>query len=739
MNWFSRAAAVPALLFFATLHFAVSAHAVDTVTEPEKRLFLGIPQQCAFLQAENLLLMANGGGVYAFDAASGAQRWHRYLVSTRGYQGVTFGKRQVLGWSEQGVFLLDAATGRETWWRRNSQCGDVYAARLSPDESRAVVIGERGCLLYGVTDRTQRVLPAMPGFQGWLPGGQAMMFAQYDRGNENQVRKWRIMDADTGTVTPCWEEPYSWEIPAPSFSSLGQFAELTGDGDDGGTLKIRDARTGTVLREFKDTAGLSRYVSWMRDGKRLLCVTADRKELRVVDAETGAVQFALSRDGHRFALNTLFEDEAGAAWVFSKDGANHRYAWNLAPDGAPRKVLDGSLIAPAGFYFDRSEPGRLITMGMEEDRLWVYAVYALDGMRKLAEWRCRVPKQIYGGFSVNKALTHAAGSYPVNSDGYSNPQNMVFGLYVQDCEAPLRTGPGRVLAMSPDGKYLALQTDKQVACLYDAEADRLVAQYTATGAEQGQRSMNAVFSDDGKRVALNTRDAIEVTELSGDFPRRSMAMDEQKRLWGGGLCFSPNGERLLFGEYNTAWLFDTASGALLHRFEETERFADLYSYRGGFWSGLAETAKDWAGLVTDRFKAGSYLSATFAEGGSRVITHTAGQILRVWDAESGRMLHAIHTRLPEKRNRDGRISNQIALSANRRFAFVCNGDNYAPAALYSVADGTLLRQYRLPESSWPTGTPADDGRTVYVSGGMSLCQWPGAPQDLLDQLSDMGQ
>ena len=159
MNWFSRAAAVPALLFFATLHFAVSAHAVDTVTEPEKRLFLGIPQQCAFLQAENLLLMANGGGVYAFDAASGAQRWHRYLVSPRGYQGVTFGKRQVLGWSVQGVFLLDAATGRETWWRRDSQCGEIYSARLSPDESRVVTICDQGCLLYGVTDRTQRVLP----------------------------------------------------------------------------------------------------------------------------------------------------------------------------------------------------------------------------------------------------------------------------------------------------------------------------------------------------------------------------------------------------------------------------------------------------------------------------------------------------------------------------------------------------------------------------------------------------
>ena len=730
---------VSVLLSGAALLGAPFAHAAgELVTEPERCIFLGAPYEFAFMQAENLLLMNNRGGLYAFDIASGEQRWHRYLASPGGYVGAAFGKRQVLGWSDQGVFLLDAVTGRETWWRRDSQCGQAYQASLSPDESRVVLCCERGSLLYGVTDHSQRVLPQISGFCGWLSGSKAVIFVKAEGQGDKQTQNWQVMDTDTGTVTPCWQEPRSWEDSRPAFSHLGQFASVLEGDNNSRTLKIRDTRTGTVLHEFGDVAGLSSYVFWMQDGKRLCCTTEDRKEARVIDAETGAVQFALSREGHSFVVSRPFEDGLGTAWIFSKDGANHRYAWNLAPDGTPRKVLDGARISPAHFYFDRSLPGRWATMTMEEDRLWVYAVHALENSQKLAEWRCRVPKQLYGGFTVNKALTHVVGSYQVKSDDYGRPQNMMFTLYVQDREAPVRTGHGRVLAISPDGRYLALQTDDKETCLYDAESDRIADIYAVADKTEGQRSMNASFSDDGKRMVVNTTTTIEVTDLSEGYPRRSMALGDNKGLWWVTLCFSPDSARLLCGGNDRSWLFDAATGALLHSFEETERFADLYSYQGGgFWNSLAESAKDWAGLVTDRFKQGGHVDVAFADNGSRVITYAAGQVVRVWDAGSGRMLHAIHTGLPEKRNREGTISNKITLSANGRFAFSSNGDNYARAALWSVADGTLLRRYQLPESTWAQAMPADDGKAVSVISNYNLYRWPGAPQELLDQLPNL--
>ncbi len=709
---------------------ATAAHgqeSVVTVTEPEKCLFLGTPGRLAYLQEDNLVLMANGGGVYAFDVATGAQQWHRYLVSRRGFMGAEFGKHQVLCWSEQGVFLLDAATGKELWWRRNTGCGTICSAHLSPDESRVLAVCGQGIVLYGVADRSQRALPALREFLCWLPDGRTMLFSDISWNRDKSTRKWQTMDIDTGRMTLCREEPGSWYDPAPTCSSLGQLAEWSEDDKGGGTLKTRDARTGTVLHEFSDVGALSQTLYWLRDGKRLFCVTSDRKEGRVIDAETGAVQFALSRDGQRFAASYPFEDRTGTAWVFSRDTANHRYACKMAQDGEPRRVLDGAHLAPSHFWPSRSGPGLLATTNEEEDRLCVYTLYDMNNMGKVAEWCCRLPRPQWGGFTANKALTHVSCACRPKGDDYNHVRNEIFTLNVRDREVPVRTGRGGVRAISPDGKCLVVQTDDKESCLYDAEKDRVLGLYTVEDEGDHTIYMRAVFSDDGKRVAVNNTRIIEVTDLTGDFPRRTMAtsLKKDERLWGTDILFSPDGKRLLCGGNNCARLFDADTGVLLHTFEETERFAFPYSEGYGFFGTLFTMAKDWAGMVTDRFKYDNRLDIAFAEGGSRVIASTAGQVIRVWDAESGRLLQTIHTGLPEKRNADGRINNQITLSANGGFAFASNWDNFAPATLWSLADGVPLRRYQLPETSWGYGIPTDDGKAVIVSSNDNLYRWKG--------------
>jgi len=721
------------MAFGCAMLYGGMAGAVDTVTEPEKCLKRAAPYQLAFLEKENLLITVGGSGIYAYDATTGEQRWHRYLNSSSGYQGASLQKRRVLGWSEWGVFLLDAVTGKEVWWRRDSGVGEVHYAQLSRDGNQILTVGERSSVLYGIQDRSQKVLPAMPTFLGWFEDGRSMMFMTVDMvgdtngGNGNRVRRWKILDIVTGAVTQCREEQDALDMAWPYFSSRGQFAQMTGGDGDRHTLQISNARTGAVVRELSDLGDTGRFAIWLQDGKRLFFTSADRKVARVIDADTGETLISLSGEGHRFG--TPFEEDTETPWVFSTDAANNEYVWKLAPDGTPRKVLDGSRFSTEHFSFDRIMPWRLVTLDMQEDRFRIYAVYSLDGANKLAEWRCRTPKQLYREFKASKGLTHVCTCFPIKRENYGRPANMTFALYGRDSEDPVRTGPGSVLAISPDGRYLALQTDDRLACLYDAETNRVVGQYAPSEKGEGWSSMTATFSDDGKRMALNNSECVEVTSLSEDYPRRTLHSGDG-RMWYTKLCFSPDGKRLLSGGQNRAWLFNTENGALLHTFDENERFAEMYQYqRGGFWESLANSAKDWAGMVTDRFKQGSQLEAVFSGDGNRIITHMSAQVIRVWDTQTGHLLHTIHTGLPERRTPRGEIRNSIVLSENGRFAFAYNGNGNGPAGLWSLEDGELVRKYRLPESTWLSGVPQDDGKAVFVINNWDLYRWPGAPGD----------
>jgi WD40 repeat protein len=266
-----------------------------------------------------------------------------------------------------------------------------------------------------------------------------------------------------------------------------------------------------------------------------------------------------------------------------------------------------------------------------------------------------------------------------------------------------------------------------MASLYDAQTDRIIGHYAPSNKESLRPiiRIRAAFSDDGKQMALNNGESIEVTDLSGDYPRHAMKASV-KQFWSGTLCFSPDGKRLLCNGYSGAWLFNAESGAVLHNFLETERFADMYRHQnGGIWNSLAGTAMDWAGMVTDRFKNDVKLSACFNGDGRCIVTYAAGQVLRVWDTETCQLLQTIHTNLPEKRNEIGEIKNTITLSEDGQFAFACNGNSYAPGTLWSVYDGKLLRRYTLPESSWLSGVPASDGKALFVISNGDLYRWPG--------------
>ena len=106
----------------------------------------------------------------------------------------------------------------------------------------------------------------------------------------------------------------------------------------------------------------------------------------------------------------------------------------------------------------------------------------------------------------------------------------------------------------------------------------------------------------------------------------------------------------------------------------------------------------------------------FANGGTHLITMAEGQILRVWDIKSGKIVRTIRTGLPEKRNASGHINNNLVLSGNGAYAFSYNTDGFASATLWEVGTGKVISRYNIdfPAEDHIFVAIADDGSAVYL-------------------------
>ncbi len=718
MKRFFQRTAISVLLCFASLHTLSAISADDLVTEPEQCVFLGFPNQLAYLQEDNLLLMVNGGGVYAFDVASGKERWHRHLPSHMDASGkfhgcgADLGRRQVLFWSDPELFLLDMKTGQETWRQRDTQFGDMRWAQLSPDESQVLASCTKQHILFSVAGRTQRVLPKSDNALGarWLTGINALVLTQREKQPSGGVCKWSLMDISTGEVGPPWERTVSRDAPELTISSMGQCAEAIGEGKDGTTLSISDARTGALLREFKGVPGRAGRLVWTEDGKRLFYRTIDERQVRLVDAETGLAQCTLVGEDHRFVLRQPFEDAAGTVWAFSLDAARNLYAWPMTADSAPRKVFDGAFLGPqGGFKLHVADPNYALFSKYSEDRTCTYTAYTLDGRQKLAEWRIPQGESDWHQPLINRSMTHCVSVWQADRDVKDLPKNLAFSVFAQDKTAPVFKGRGNPLALSPDARFLAVQSGDTTASLYEVHTGRAVSQYATDRKEDRfPPRMRAAFSDNGTRFVLNTTTSLEVTDLTEGYARRTMAVGTDARIGWAKPCPSPDGASVLCGGGGGVRLFDAATGALLRSFEEPDPAAHR-AFGPGAESSLAD--------------------AFFIAGGARVVTLAGKQIIGVWDAATGALLHSIQTGLPEKRVKNRPVQKSVVFSATGRFAFCFSSDGSVPATLWSLADGTLQRRCQLSATVFTEAVPADDGTAVYVQSDHNLYRWPGVPKD----------
>ena len=169
----------------------------------------------------------------------------------------------------------------------------------------------------------------------------------------------------------------------------------------------------------------------------------------------------------------------------------------------------------------------------------------------------------------------------------------------------------RSVALSPDGRTLAVGTEEDSVQLWDVAAGRIA--HTLTG--HTDRVLGVAFAPDGRTLAsAGDDDTVRLWEAATG---QAVHILQGHRLWVNGVAFSPDGKTLASGSADrTVRLWDVATGQELR---------------------VLEGHTDWVRSVAispqgDLLAAGSCLK-TESEGSSKC---AAGEI-RVWDLASGQV------------------------------------------------------------------------------------------------------
>jgi WD40 repeat protein len=745
---------------FVPLH---SAHAEEPMaTQPEECVFLTNPAWFAVdcMPEEHLFLMANQSGIYAFDTRSGAKLWQCCFASA--HTQMQWGRKHVLCWKKDRLFLLDKSSGRELWSRQETRYGGLLGARLWPGEARVFAYcGSEAAqrdgntptftlVLYDLDGPEQRVLgeikDAYPA--AFLADGRTVLFQRVQapvtlssQRPATAPSQFFFLDVDNGKrseghMLPGTGYGYAgWN--ALSESGLLAMAFWKKDCPTG--LKLYDARSGALVRDLGEMPDMFGGVTWSADEKCLYFLTLDRKGACVVDSQTGAIQQTLSRPGHTLFRVRIQRPDEGPDMVLSQDEDHNFWIWPPSPDATPTMVFDGGRLFSGSLGLSLREDGYALVTDVDYNPVTGQALkqfkltaYLLDGLKKNGTWMLPTHSSYSTPSVFNRTMTHYADVSCKEVESWK-PENRNYAVYSDTAEAPVCSGPGNPLALSPDGRFLVVQIDGKSAVLRDTSAkeQEAVCSFAVKCDDCDSVSMHAVFSDDGMRMAVAAYPNFEIVYLTDGYPRRSLVPEKEGDLSGNSFCFSPNGKRFLAGAYGRACLFDADTGALLHAFQETERYAETWRGWGGeTLDGIANRARDWAGLVTDRFKTTKRVEVAFGRGGATIITHAVGQIIRVWDGNTYALLQTIKTELPEKRDDRGDIvQNLVVLNPQADYAFCYNRINAGLASLWSLNSGALVRRYKLAEPIQNNVVVSDDGTSVYLVSNGQLYRWPGRPKD----------
>jgi WD40 repeat protein len=355
----------------------------------------------AFSASEKRLAMGGIEGIVELWDTAGGQKVQTFKGHSGPVETLAFspdGTRLATGGADGTLRLWDATARRDSISVPKDGLSPGGLPELSPDGQTLLTWGTRRPLrLWDTATGEPRCGPielqqAVLG-QAWTADGRHLYVA--DAG-----KTMRVVDVATGKVVrtfPIDAEPNRHNI----YLSIALNADerWCAHPEPGGTIQVRDARTGGLFRAIRDLDGYPVVLKFSPDGSRLLGAGKDR-EIKIWDIASGREIAAtactgvmvweaqFSADGKRLAVAGLIRP-SWTGWVRILDAENAREVWSLK--GHTTEVLDVAF-SPDGHRLATACPGdrtvRLwdLTTGQEilklVDSVGVYSVrFVSDGRR----------------------------------------------------------------------------------------------------------------------------------------------------------------------------------------------------------------------------------------------------------------------------------------------------------------------------------------------------------------------
>jgi WD40 repeat protein len=603
--------------------------------------------RAVFSRDGNLVLTCGGQTIGLWDVATGREL--RGFSPSSGVTSIALspdGRFALSGSNDRAARLWDVATGKEVR-RFPGESTAVTAVAFSPDGRQILTGGDDGSLIVWdvATGQPSRILeewqhagpPSCISCALFSPDGRFILAGSSDCRVGTLAASARLWDAATGREVHRFDGfarlNYGFGVNTAAFSPDSRFVLLSIVSEPSRS-ELFDLTTMRKVWELPDSVNASEFSP---DGKLIAIANFARAEL--LDAATGKLVRPLYVDNHtvnyvttvafspdgRFLLtgfkgNALLWD-AGTGNIAKRfEGrANSVSSVEISPDG--RFVLcepsDPLIDKEIAVLWD-TETGsvtRTFTLEIRHSPIKTHPVFSLDGRFLLT--------------SDNRLRDLSSGETTVN-----------FEKYLDDMLS---------VAVSPDGRYLAIGDRKNKARLIDVRTGAEVRRFQAPVRQNFISDMSSVaFSGDGRFLLTGSWEATSGNArlwdvATGTELRRFDAQDAVTTV-----AFSPDARSVLAGSRDgTATLWDRATGAELSRFQGHKKTVNsvTFSSDGKFvlTAGSDDSARLWdasTGKEIRRFvgHAGGVHSARFSSDGRFVWTGAGDFTTRLWDVSTGREL-----------------------------------------------------------------------------------------------------